>query len=156
MGQEANNMGFQNSIITHTHTSVCTHEYIHAYHLCLHWYAIERKFSLKTLVLAKSSGNILFFPYGYPQKFFLTVLGAFTSTLQKLEPIAKRESHLRKCSYQVGLCTDLWCIFLMILVGRPSSLCSATPGLVVRGSVRKPDEQAMESKPKQLLGLNLL
>lgn len=41
-----------------THTNAFTHEHIHAYDLCLHWYAIERKLSLKALVLAKSSGDI--------------------------------------------------------------------------------------------------
>lgn len=90
----------------------------------------------------------LFFPHGYPQEFFLTVLVAFASALQRLELIAKREPHLRKWPYQVGLCINLWCIFLMVHVGRPSSLCSATPGLVVRGSIRNPGEQAVNSKPK--------
>ena len=72
----------------------------------------------------------------------MDLLASFKSTWYKLESSQKKEAQLRKCLqkfqlYGSFLITDWW--------GR-TIVEGAIPGLVVLGSIRKQDEQAMMNK----------
>lgn len=130
------------------HTSACTHEHIPAYHLCLHWYAIERKLSLKALVLAKSSGNILVLSPWVPTGVLPNCTGCFCISFTEARANCQEGTSSEKVTLPGWFVHKSVVHFLDGSRGKAQLPVQCYPRVGCPGFYKKSGEQAMDSKPK--------